>query len=379
MITPSPAPAKSAYLPGVPLLRVLGATAVVYTHLASWYTARGRAWTVADLLNVSLVESLHLIKDLEVVGVSLFLLVTGLVVTQAATKETPGQFGARRAVRILPALWVAVAVAFPLVNSGLLRPGEGTGPVGPLTLLSNMTLVEFFLSPHVILIGSTWTLVVQVAFYAFTALTIPILRRWPWLVPALGATVCSVVLSLVWDARGMAYEWIGVIAAYMPMIFIGQVVALARSGRMPTWAAAALGTGHFLLFVKADMIGRYVAIGDARPRTLFVVVLVVLVTMNANGRLASHPATSTLAVRTYSLYLVHQMALYPVLDALFPVWGELPALAVGLAVTVVATEVVHRFVEAPVVRRYRDWEKRRRQRPAPRHRRAPESRGLARS
>ncbi|GGM57598.1 acyltransferase [Longimycelium tulufanense] len=362
---------ERSYVPGVPLLRMIGAVAVVYTHLAYWYQARGYEWSLAMVLNTSIVESLHLIDHFEAFGLSLFLVISGLVITQAASKEAPGQFGTRRAVRLLPALWVALLLALLLVNTGLLNPGSGRGPASFGDLLGNMTLIEFFLSPHVILIGPTWTLVVQISFYTFVALMIPVLRRWPWIVPAVGATLSSVVLSLVWDLEGSTHLWIGVIAAYMPMLFIGQVIMLAWTGRVPGWAAALLGSIHFLLFVRADMIGRYVAIGDARPRTLFIAVLLVLVLLNASGRIARHRATSIFAARTYCLYLLHQMALYPVLDWAFPTLGEIPALLLAFATTAVVTEAMYRFIEAPVSRHYRRWEKNRRKPATPRPTAAP--------
>jgi peptidoglycan/LPS O-acetylase OafA/YrhL len=78
-----------------------------------------------------------------------------------------------------------------------------------------------------------------------------------------------------------------------------------------------------------------------------------------NGPISRSKVIRGWSSRTYAIYLVHMLCMYPVLDALVPVVGADVSLLLALALTVLVAEVLHRFVEMPANRWIRGLETRR--------------------
>ncbi|KAA2263695.1 acyltransferase [Solihabitans fulvus] len=352
-------PAARGRLYGLDVLRVVASVVVVYTHLAAWFHAGNYRWRVGSAVTEAVVDPLHLNANLGFVGVSTFLLLSGLVVTSVAFRESPGEFFVRRIVRIVPALWGALAVAFVLVKIDAVptMATQDTATAGQL--LSNLWLGNYGLPDQNPLLPVTWTLTVQIAFYAFTALSIPLLRRRPWLPAAIAATGISLTVSAVHLFDTPFPLLVRTIVSFLPVVFLGQVISLARERRIRPATAVALGIVHFLLFVRADLTTSAVFDGDGYQRTLLITVLVVLLGMAAGGRLARSGLVQALSRRTYAVYLVHMPACYAVLTLLTPRIGVTWSTLAALAATVAATEVLHRFVEEPANRLFRRWLRRR--------------------
>jgi exopolysaccharide production protein ExoZ len=310
--------AADGHLHGLDLLRVIASCLVVVTHIASWFTTRGHPWALVESANEEVVEPLRLSPNLSLFGVALFLIISGVVVTHVADREGPGQFLWRRLVRILPVLFAATFVAWCLVNLGLNLAWSGERSLTPGDLLATMTLAGFFMDPQVVLIGVTWTLLVQIAFYAYVALTIPFLRRHPWMPSAAAVVLVYVVLSLTSGTHSKPVHQIGVIAAYLPLLCIGQLMSLVRAGKVTPIAATAVGSMHFLLFVWADRIGGYTTTSDPGSRTIMLAVLVTLLLMRVNGPVSRSGLIKAWSRRTYTIYLVHQVTMYPILDLMVP-------------------------------------------------------------
>lgn len=349
---------RARYLHGLDLLRVLASVLVVYTHVAGWFSTRGHEWWASAWVDTDVINPLHLNPNLSFVGVCTFLVVSGLVVTHVADRETSPQFLRRRLVRIFPMLLLVSLAAWIMINIGVYTSESKQSSMDVLDLLSGSTLFGFFTTPELIIIGPAWTLLVQVFFYAFVAATIPLLRRHAWLPPALAAVLVIVVLGLTSTGEDVATRRFGIIAAYFPVLIIGMLISLVRAGKVPKAAGIGIGAVHFLLFVWADRIGRHFHTGTEHPRTLALVVCVVILAMAAGDRVSRAKLTRSWSARTYAIYLLHPLCLYPMLDGLSEDLGRDVALLLALVLLAVVTELTHRFFEAPVNRWVRAREKR---------------------
>jgi peptidoglycan/LPS O-acetylase OafA/YrhL len=146
-------------------LRALAAAAVIVTHVggltgytlagtpASWVVSRGN------------------------VGVPIFFVLSGLLLYRpwaaAALAGQPlgrlGSYLRRRALRILPAYWVVVLVALPLLNPG---PARHAWPwVQYLLLVQNYDAHPWWAGTGAAGLAQDWSLVVEVSFY----LVLPVL------------------------------------------------------------------------------------------------------------------------------------------------------------------------------------------------------------
>ncbi|MFC4005145.1 acyltransferase family protein [Prauserella oleivorans] len=344
------------YLYGLDLLRVVASVLVLFTHIANWFSTRQREWWLAGWVHRDVVTPLHLNDNLSFAGVSLFLLISGLVVTHVADRERPRQFLRRRLARVLPLLFVASVIAWLLVNHAGYRPESGQSSLDLLDLLAGMTLAGFFTTPEVVFLGIAWTLLTQIVFYGYVAATMPLLRRHAWAPSALAAALCCVLLSLATGVGTVAAHRIGMIAAFFPVLCLGQLLSLVHARKVRPGAGVVLGAVHVLLFVWADRLGEYMLGGTAYPRTLLIMLALVALVMTVHGRLSRSRVVRTWSRRTYAIYLLHPLCLYPVLDRLAPVIGADVALLVALGLLAAVVEPAHRLVELPVNNWFRSRE-----------------------
>ncbi|AUS78734.1 hypothetical protein C1701_10555 [Actinoalloteichus sp. AHMU CJ021] len=355
--TTSPRPERR-YLYGLDALRILAALFIIYRHVGEWLWANDLRWPVDAWLGDAFREPLRLNTFFGFVGLSTLFLISGLVVTYVTDRERPVQFLLRRAARLLPAFWVAVCVAWVLVAFGLVA-ALGDAEADLNSLLGSLTLANFFLSEQRIVLGVTWTLTVQLTFFVYVGLTLPWGRRWPWLPPAVAAMALSVALSVVNTIDGIPAYHLRTILTYLPVLFVGQLVSLVRSGRLGAGVGVALGAAHFLLFVRAGLTSELIPEGEGHVRTLVITTLVVVLLLSADGRLVRSRLVGAVARRTYALYLIHVPVGFAVLGLLAPRAHLAVALPAALVAMGAAAELLHRCVEMPCHRWYRAWERRR--------------------
>ncbi|MFS8069587.1 MAG: acyltransferase family protein [Byssovorax sp.] len=142
-------------------------------------------------------------------GVDLFFVLSGFSLAQgyvsafAAGRAGPakGVFLARRAARILPAFFVAIAVMIALRPRVVLQPGF------PAALGAHLALLQGYVTPGgIVLIGAAWSLTTEAHFY----LLLPLLAR-PLLDPLRPARrwlTAGALCALAWGSRALLHAWI---------------------------------------------------------------------------------------------------------------------------------------------------------------------------
>lgn len=347
---------QQRYLHGLSVLRILASVTVVYDHFRGWFASGQQRWTFDENLSATVLGPLRLDTLIGQFGILTFFIVSGLVITYAAQRETPGRFAARRAARILPAMWVVLLAVWIVARFNV--PIGVTGPVDVGDLFANLTLANFFVSGHPGLDLVTWTLAVQITYYVFVAATIPLMRRWPWLPPALAVTLVSVLLSVVNDESSVTAHMLRVIITFLPVLFIGQLIALVQLGRLHPLAGLAYGVLQWLLMVRADFTSDVTPAIPGYTRMVVLIALLVIVCCRLTGGLVAGRWARGVANRTYAVFLVHVPVLYVTPHLLSTTTGTTLAFFVAIVATAVIADLLYRLVEAPGVRWYRRWENR---------------------
>lgn len=339
---------KPGYLHGLDLLRVVGAVVIVYTHLSRWVSGKRMHTPVGDFVNFA-TAPLHTRPDLDFIGVTLFLLMSGLVTTKVSFREKPTEFLRRRGVRIMPPLWAAVLLAFLIAATGLV-PEMVRGEAATFgNLWKNLWFGAYFLPGAVVLLPVIWTLMIQLFFYTYTAATIPLLQRRPWLPAALGAMLISVTTSLVPQAGTGPVR---TVVAFLPLLFIGQLISLANMKKVRLDVALLLGAVHYTLYVRADLVSTGIfRPGGGYQVALLIMIMVVLLCMTADGPVVRSAVVKQLAKRTYSVYLVHMPVSFAVMTLLYKTIGPAWAVVAAFVAMCAATEGFYRLVERPLERR----------------------------
>ena len=349
-------------------LRGLAAVAIVVLHV--WMYDHGDAGRPPKTSFDHLVGELRL-------GVPLFFVLSGFLLFRpwvAALREGTrppdlARYALRRAARIAPAYWLALALSFALL-AWLDHPRQvAFEDLGWFLLfLQNQhgeTLRQ--LDPPM------WTLGVEVSFYVLLPLLGLLavrLRRPALLCAAVFAGGAALSVGAHLAAWPDTVLWS--LVTQLPVFACGMAVAVFATGRSvaPLTARGLLLAGVALVALNAWWHGygagpselRH-AVADLPAAVGFALVVAALTTGSFSGRVLDSRPARTLGDLSYGTYLLH----FPVIYLLRGV-GEWPAdlgaaLVAVLAVTTAAAFVCHRLVEAPAMR----WARRR---AAPRRQRA---------
>jgi peptidoglycan/LPS O-acetylase OafA/YrhL len=315
------------------------------------------------------------------VGLDVFFVLSGFLITAMLLDEVRvhgrvslPKFYARRACRLLPALfvmltiWVAVLLAFSDTSWIAATPGgDGTGdPVDISDALRQVGIVLLYGVNWVYALASgdaplahLWSLAVEEQFYVVWPFVLMLLLKVPaarrvWPVVALAAASAALPL-LYWDGgEGTNRIYFGTDTRAVGML-LGAVAALAwhrrrsrGTGSPAATARAWLGMGTVLLFLLT--VGNIPLKSLAGPAIMAAAAMQVvpyLVDRPASllGRFYGQRSLVWLGQRSYAIYLWHYLWatwLNPLSS-----WISIP---VGVAASLLCAVLSWRFVESPALR-----------------------------
>lgn len=345
----------SAHLPALDGLRAFASLFVFNVHAFGYALVHFYGWTdtEAGAYPGWTVESLVLWLHRSWFGVDLFFVLSGFLMARQFdfARTRPGDFLARRALRVLPAYVLALLVA-------ALARWQVDGTVFGLgDWAKNLAFLHGFLELGVPGINPvTWSMSYEVAFY----LSVPLLavafaasRRDAFVHLAVASALLGLIL---WIGTPLAhlhgYAWlflVGIALGRAPLArmrgalllilsalaWLGFALAvkfmLVRNREFAYYAFALPGSGGLLLLA--------LAYGHASP--------------TSPGR-----ALQWIGDRSYSLFLLHSIVVYLLGAALSPILKPLdPALAVlifvpiALILSLLAADVSYRIAERPYFRK----------------------------
>ncbi|WP_328810949.1 acyltransferase family protein [Rhodococcus sp. NBC_00294] len=337
---------------GVDILRALAVLTVVYSHISYFLVDDlGTPWWLIDVVTLVFVEHGGLNHHLSFVGVAFFMILTGLVATASVVRNSPRAFLVGRAARLLPVFWLSVLAAIVLVRLGVNGMFSQTVGISNAEAAMSFVLGGFFVRPEVVVLGVTWTLVVQGVFYVYAVCMRRVLASRPVLVPVVGAAVCWLIL-LYTDL--VPYEYtipmVDKVAATLPTVFLGQIVYLAFA-RLASWRALLLaGLAQFAVIRYATTVDAFHVGQQGHLWTVLVLVVAVVLVAPTDTAFGRSRVIHWLATRSYTIYLVHTLVLYRIYSLVEPHLGATVAVLVFALITGVLSDLVYRYVETPAAR-----------------------------
>ncbi len=324
-------------LAGLDVLRLLAALAVVLFHFG--YAGPTRGTSVTHFPEIAAFSKYGFL------GVDLFFLISGYVITASAQGRTWHQFAVARALRLYPAYVVCMTItALVVICLGTRGPD-----VTPTRWLANLTMVApAFGQPF--MDGAYWSIVVEMVFYGWVGVMIAlglferrlltILAIW-LAVAALNETIIqSRVVRL-----GLCSEYAGLFAS-------GILIQRLRAGERSLLAWGLLGLAFSLGMLHVFEVQRIFATlyGDGVDREILWTLHLGMYALFIGALWLSRwvhatPAVLTIGALTYPLYLIHQHVGYALIDTLAPLAGSGNALAISVGCVVIVAFIVQRWLE----------------------------------
>lgn len=328
--------------------RGLGALLVFYSHIAHpWVIAKGEHAPYVSFIEALTSNPMHMSKQgIGQIAVPFFFLVSGYVVTPIAVKQGHLRFALNRGIRVYAPMLFVVLLTALLLMTNLHPPSTGQSQeLTPLTMFTNTALVNYLIYPQVVLVPVAWTMIVEVLFYLLLLAILPVLRRWVWLAIALELTFVFVVM-MSRSQLNASYSLFAVNVSYLPAMMIGQIIWATTKQKIPLWTGGVFGATAWSLYVLADVIdvGR---IDSSYNLSLAVAVLFFMMGYFAEPKLRQWPFWTAMSERSYSLYLLHMLVSFVVLQLLRPVMPFPIAAIIAIAAVFGVVELSYRYVEQP--------------------------------
>lgn len=346
-----------AQISSVHILRGVAALLVVWSHLSAyWLFVIGETSAIQDAWASVIATPLHIYQNGGFLGVVLFFLISGYIVTHASLSETRRSYVVKRVFRIFPALASSLAVLWLLMHlmAALGHPLLALTGAPASRWVQTLLLVDFFIpGPHVLSV--TWTLAIELMFYALVLLAMGRQRAHP-----LGTTVAMVAVWALacWLVTGAVLgtpptpETEGLVIL-VGVLLVGRCIYLAHVRLASRVASSALAvvTGALVGFFHdvenpGFLVERAGTAGEPVVTYAFALALFVGMLWWSPSR-AIWPL-ARLGDISYSLYLLHLPVGFAVLGVLhrYDIPNSLATLA-AIAASLLAAGASYRLVERP--------------------------------
>ena len=345
-------PERAGSIRSIALVRAIAILMVVWDHGAGLWTQRHRrSWIPLRTVQDWVTHPLGVIQDMGWIGVVLFFLVSGYIISEVGIRETRRAFAIKRFLRVYPPLWAsfAIIIGVEFVKRAMERPHIHYSLDQVLWASTLLNYVNGVTAVN----GVAWSLIIEVLFYALVLTLLPLLARRPILAVGIELAVITTVLATAhsFGTSSFGADWFLLAASvgYLPLLVIGQCLWMWHSQRASARTAAIVGAAAWLVFVLGmrRIHTSFLRDGNLYGPSVAIAIAVVLIALLTEGRWRLPKWLAAVSVVSYSVYLVHGTVLLVVLDGLE---GHVP-FTIAFALTIVAIAIVSvlmwRFVELP--------------------------------
>jgi peptidoglycan/LPS O-acetylase OafA/YrhL len=316
--------------------RFVAAMAVMIYH----YTLIGM--TTGKVPNFEVSEPLAAITRYGLFGVELFFMISGYVIFYSARNRLASEFAVSRALRLLPAYWVAIIFTATLTYFW----GGSLFPVSLKMVLVNFTMMQsLFHIPHVD--GVYWTLLYEVIFYAavFSLLLLGFRKKldvifiaWPW-------------LMLAAQLAGVGPKHL--LGGYYFYFASGALFALLKDKSSPYVIASLV-----LSCVMATLFSvKHYALVAPIPSACIIIsfyLLFIFITYSKAGNIRL-PQSALLGALTYPLYLIHSYFGYMVFRKFGTPENQVWLTCLVIAAVLIIAYLIHRVIEVQLANFWRTF------------------------
>lgn len=291
-------------------LRGIAVLLVVWSHLGGWWLSfNGYKSSWQDFWESAMVRPFHLYQNGGHLGVLIFFLISGFIITHVSLKENVYEFAIKRLFRIFPPLAASLALTYAIVifcmNYNMPMP-LGIGERTFNEYVQSLFLVNYITGTTAVN-AVTWTLLIEMVFYVVTALLITYTRN----DNVKSTFTFIVIISLIVCASYIspALRSLANLSVYVLFLLIGRIYYFYSSGMMNGKQATALtGICSFLYISFYNYLYPgllFSAPSPAYPVIYSDIISILVFVVAANYCKKIGKTSFFLAEVSYSTYLLH--------------------------------------------------------------------------
>ncbi len=287
----------------IQFLRAFAVLGVLYVHLFHGYVEKiiGTHHPFNDFFKSFILSPLH-IKNTGNLGVVVFFLISGFIITLVSFRESRFEFGLKRFFRLFPPIFVSLLfvsflyICFILLDSRYIIDQfsekwpfiASTDELSLKLFLQNLTLIKINLEPVL------WTLRIEIAFYLFIFVFLHYLKKSAEKLYLLTGIIFIILLILHSFSLldNMIYK--GIII-YMPFLFLGSLLFLYEYKKIPFRTFSFLSI-LFTLFLYIE---------NPLFNNLYIAFLLLYAGIKTEGKIKIPEFLILYGDMSYSVYLIH--------------------------------------------------------------------------
>jgi len=346
-------PDRAGSIRSIALLRGVAVLLVLWDHIVGgWTKGNGRSWIGLDVVRDWVSGPFAIIQDFGFLGVTIFFLLSGYIISEVAVRESRRVFAVRRLLRIYPALIVSIAfiVALDRLRPSFGLTSQGFGVAQTAWSMSLLNYVRVADSP---VNGVAWSLIIEVLFYGLIFLCLGLLKRRPLVAIAVELSIVLLVVSTAknFPITGLVPNWFQLSASvsYLPLLIIGQSIWMWSSRRASALQACVCTFCAWLIFVLGmrRIRAEFLAPSNSYGVSVFIAIAIFIVALTNESRIKLPKGIAALSVVSYSVYLIHGPLTSLVMDRLAPSLPFTVHATIALLILAVFAVLMWRFVEVP--------------------------------
>lgn len=177
-------------------IRCLAVLLVVWDHIGPFWAEGVRIeWLPATIVNNYINKPLAIIQYFGFLGVVLFFLTSGFIITYVAQRENRIEFIIKRIIRIYPPLIFSFILILGIDYLYTAIKGVSTywGQFTTSQYIYEMTLMNYILGKSNFINGVTWSLIIELIFYFLCFCLINYIKKYPKVTLAIIIIFCYII------------------------------------------------------------------------------------------------------------------------------------------------------------------------------------------
>lgn len=331
------------------LARSLAIILVLWDHLVGGASdTSGKNWPPNSVVNVLVFQPLGITQWGGFLGVSLFFLISGYIITLTSQTETHYTFAIRRILRIFPPLALAVLVSVVFAK---LELWGNTATFTFADILLNMSLINYLVIPQVILVGVAWSLLVEVTYYILTFFFLPIIKSKKYS-PYFPLMIIFISGVMIWASRQIHSDNFFLFSTsflYLPLLAIGASIAILEERNFSKWILFTSISFAWVVFLYGtyNYYPQFLNPNNSYPISAIYSVFIFIVLWLLRLKLTQNRVITFIAKSSYSTYLFHGVISVPLMMWLLQFTNFTIALIITLITTFGVVIFSYKCVEIP--------------------------------
>ncbi|CAM3941253.1 acyltransferase family protein [Aeromonas bestiarum] len=354
---------KKEFFQFISLLRGFAALLVVWSHLVGWWLNANKLESPYQYYwENTIVKPFHLYQNGGHLGVVLFFLISGYVITHVSLSETTKEFIIKRVLRIFPTLFIALLITAGIVSLcvyfGLMLP-LGTGERTVEQYIYSFLLLNIPLGMPAAL-SVTWTLAIEIIFYVLTAIFLMPTKKNALTSTYLFCLITS--LTILFSPYSQLLKETAYLLVYIFILLIGRVYYFGVRSEKDKSKYLMLGVLNFVFFSYFyDYLypGRFFSIESGKvnyPLIYTYAIALCIFIISSQLYYSRTKVGSFFSDISYSLYLIHlPVGCFVLAICHVNKWSFELSVIVAFIICFILSKCMYEWIEKPLQNLARKW------------------------